>query len=180
MAFIKFFEKTINFMSSSALYLLIAGAIFLLITIYRSYGIEGLSEAIRKDMRISAQNFIPIVVIFIVIMGSISFHARKNPGRVHNIISGKEGQIKMLFYSMIMPGPAGAPELCKAWKNGEKPGQVILCLTAMMGLGITMFIFRGKFLGGELTLIWFCLASALVGEVWVIGLIADWIKVWLR
>lgn len=171
----KVFEKSLQWLSEGSWFILVGAALFLLIVIYRSYGWEGVSEALKKDVLKSATRFVPIVVAFILIMGSVSFLARKNPERVHDIVSGKEGQIKMMLISMAMPGPAGAKELRTSWEKGEKPSQIILCLTAMMAMGITMFIFRAGFLGPQLTLIWLGIGSFLIAEVWLAGKLVNWL-----
>jgi len=75
--------------------------------------------------------------------------------------------------SLAMPSMAGAQQLKNAQEDpGTDKTKVALCLVGMMGLNITMFFFRGRLIGPELTLAWVGIGIGLLLEVWAAG------KVW--
>ncbi len=153
--------------SDKVLWVLIAGAFGLLVWIYQREGISGLFEAFSKEIKASAIKFSAVCLVFILIVGSIDHLAKKNPEVVKDLISGKRGQLKMMLVSMVLPGPAGANQLREEWERGENYSNIIFCLTAMMAMGINIFIFRAAFLGPPLTLIWVGIGSLFLIEVWL-------------
>ena len=162
----------------SPLWFLSIMALVLLIWVYQREGWSGLAENFCQDIWLSTKRFAMIVAIFIIITGSINHLSRKNPTVVKDLIAGKYGLVVMNIVAMSLPGPAGAEQLREAWGNGGNRCQVVICLTAMMAMGITMFIFRSKFLGGSLTLVWMGIACTLLIQVWAVCQLKPW--TWLK
>ncbi len=171
---IKFFERAIGIVSGAMSYILALAAIGLLLWIYQREGFGGLLEAVTIQIKNVAIKYAWIVFMFIVIAGAIDHLAKKNPEDVKDLISGKRGEAPMIIVSTILPGPAGANQLREEWESGENRGNVIVCLTAMMALSITMFIFRARFLGGQLTLIWVGIAGVMLFQVWFVCKLKPW------
>ena len=146
---------------------MLAGALCLLFWIYQREGITGISEAFGNEIKESTIKLLSICTVFVLIAGSIDHLAKKNPAQVQSLISGQKGIIPMLLISMVLPGPAGANQLHNEWMRGKNHANIILCLTAMMGMGINIFIFRALFLGPQLTFIWIVASSFLMFQVWL-------------
>jgi len=68
---------------------------------------------------------------------------------------------------MVLPGAAGANQLHEEWDRGKNHANIIFCLSAMMAMGINVFIFRAPFLGPQLTLIWIGIGSLFIAMVWI-------------
>ena len=76
----------------------------------------------------------------------------------------------MVALSVVMQGMAGGKQLQDAWNMPESDKSIlIICLVAMMGGSITMYIFRSAFIGPTLTLIWTGIIACVLAEVWVLG-----------
>lgn len=169
MTIIKLVEKVIAYFSEIAIFLLGIAALALLVVIFREEGLLGVWETIRVDVTGIAIKFVLILIIFFVITGSINHLYAKHPKTFEDIIAGKHGVVTMLGLSSAMTGPAGAQQLHDEWnKQGVNKTNVLLCLTSMMALGVNIFIFRAKVLGGPLTLIWVGMGLIFLAQVWVV------------
>ena len=157
----------LKIVTNKVLWALMVGAFCLLFWIYQQEGMSGVSETFCNEIKSVAGKLFPICLMFALIAGPIDHLAKKNPEQVQNLISGKSGQLKMMLVSMVLPGPAGAKQLRAEWEKGKNYSNIIFCLTAMMAMGINIFIFRATFLGPKLTLIWVGLGSAFLLQVWI-------------
>jgi hypothetical protein len=168
MNILKFAGSLIGLFSKLVIFVLAGVAIYLLITIFVKEGLSGVRDTIKIDVAGMVIKFIPIMVVFFVMAGSINHLATKNPQEVKDILAGKKGKIMMMALAASMPGPAGGLQLQHSWNAGGNKVNVLLSLVAMMALGITTLLFRAKVLGPQLTVIWLFMGLILLGQVWLV------------
>ena len=172
---IKLTEKFILCLSRGGIFLLSAAAIALLLIIFKEEGLIGVWTTLRVDVLGVLSKFMVMLVIFFTITGAVNHLHKRHPEKFREIVSGKYGTVAMVALAAVMPGPAGGKQLQEAWSMpGVSKADLLLCLTAMMGASIIMFMFRSAFIGPILTLVWVGLISGLLIEVWLIG------KAWER
>lgn len=175
MVFIKFFEKAISYFSEIALILFGIAAIFLLLAIFRDEGFAGVWSTLKVDVYQILVKFIVILAIFFVITGSLNHLQKRHPEDFRKILAGEKGKLPMILLAMVMPGPAGAGQLKQAWEMPDcNKTNVMLALTAMMALGINIYIYRARLLGGPLVLIWTIMAITLLAQVWLVCRFKPW------
>ena len=173
---IKGVEKVIHLLSEGGIYLLLSAAVGLLALIFYEEGSAGVWATISVDVAEVLGKFVVMMAIFFTITGSINHLYKTHPGKFHEVISGKYGMVAMISLAAIMPGPAGGQQLQDAWNTpGTDRVNVLLCLAAMMGASITMFMFRSKFIGTTLTLIWFGIAVSFIAQIWAVGRMKSWV-----
>ncbi|HEX8947196.1 MAG TPA: hypothetical protein VF829_03225 [Candidatus Paceibacterota bacterium] len=166
----KLIERFIVVFSQAGIWILTLTAVGLLFLIFKNEGLAGVWATIKVDVAKVVVKFALMLVIFFVITGSMNHLVRNNPGEFRKWASGEHGTLSMVLVSIVMPGPAGGQQLRDAWKLPETDkATLILCLVAMMGGSVTMFMFRSQFIGPLLTTMYggiFCLELLLV---WVLG-----------
>lgn len=173
---VKLIGKCIVILSSSGMWLLSLAAVCLLFLIFKEEGLAGVWSTITVDVAGTLSKFMLMLIVFFTITGSINHLQKQHPEGFREVVSGKYGTVPMVLLSMVMPGPAGGKQLQDAWNTpGADKAVLILCLTAMMGGSITMFMFRSKFIGPTLTLVWVGIVSCVLFQVWFIGKIRPWI-----
>ena len=111
-----------------------------------------------------------MIPIFLILAAAVSHLADRHPETVRKMARGEYGTVAMVSLSMVMPGMAGGEQLQNAQNDPKTDkAKVLLCLVGMMGLNITMFMFRAALIGPELTLIWVGMGSWLLFQVWLGG-----------
>jgi len=169
MSLINLIGRGIIIFSNLAIPALGVAAAGLLFWIYKEEGLVGVVNTLRGDVLKMAAKFVVVCLIFFVIAGAISHQARRHPKQFGDTLAGKNGMVRMIILATVMPGPAGGQQLQEEWKDpSTDKTKVLVCLCAMMSLGITIFIFRGKVLGPQLTLIWIGMAWVFLIEVWAV------------
>ena len=170
MSFIKIIEKMITVASNMAIPLLWVSAIALLTWIFKDEGLAGIWTTIKVDVVKVTLRFIPVIVVFFLITGSINHLAKSHQKEFGDTLAGKNGTVKMVVLATLMPGPAGGQQMQEAWKNPDtNKAKFLVCFVAMMALGVNIFIFRARVLGGSLTLLWFGMALIFLAQVWFVG-----------
>ncbi len=176
MLIVKMFEKGMIFFSEIMFLILGVAALSLLVVIGREEGVIGVWNTLRVDVLGMLVRFITVLVIFFTIAGSLNHLQRRHSERFKNIISGNEGTTKMLALAATLPGPAGGKQLKDAWEDPtSNKTKVMLCLVAMMALGVNSLVFRAKVLGGPLTMIWIFTAFMLLFQVWIVCKLKPWV-----
>ena len=161
-------ERFAVFFAEGLFYVIIAACIWLLTIITKEEGFKGLTETIGVDVFGMLKRMTPMILAFFFLAGSLGYWSKQHPDRFKNIMSGREGVVKMLALSSVLPGPAGCQQLKETWEDPAcDKASTIMCLVAMMGLSVNAMAFRAKLLGGELTLAWVCMCLFLLFEVWV-------------
>ncbi|MBI3638128.1 hypothetical protein HY227_00070 [Candidatus Wolfebacteria bacterium] len=160
--------KVLDVLSAAVIPLMGFAAIYLLFIIFKEEGWGGVWTTLRVDTLRVLVKFLILIVVFFLITGAINHWCQRHPERISEIISGKDGKIKMIVLSMVLPGPAGGEQLQNEWNNGGNKTNVILCLIGMMALGFNVIVFRAKVLGTNLILIWIGIAIAIFIQVYLI------------
>ena len=169
MPFTSIVGKAITAFSNLAVPAMGVAALGLLVWVYQEEGIAGVWTTLRVDVLKLSAKFVWVCLIFFVIAGTINHQAKKHQKEFGDTLAGKNGMIRMIILATVMPGPAGGQQLQEEWKNPTTDKtKVLVCLCAMMSLGITIFIFRGKVLGPQLTMIWIGMAWVFLIEVWAV------------
>lgn len=162
--------RLVGIASKAGIIVLFLAAIGLLLLIFREEGLAGVWSTIKVDTAKVLGKFVFVMIVFFVITGAINHLQKRHPNEFQKAINGDYGMVFMLWAAALTPGPSGGQQLQDAWNTpGVKKANVLLCLTAMMAASITMFLFRAKFIGPTLTLIWTGIAVGLLLEVWAIG-----------
>ena len=169
---VKFF---VEHFSSAMIVLFGLASAGLLVLIFCDEGWRGVWKTIAVDTFAVAKAFFLLLAIFFSITGSLNHLEERRPEKFKAILSGKWGQVPMMGLAALMPGMAGTKQIGKAYKDKSiEKINVLLCLTASMALGIHVFIYRAKFLGGELTLIWVGMSFWLLAQVWFVCKFKPW------
>lgn len=176
MFIVKIIEKTIAYFSEIAILLLGIAALSLLVIIFREEGGIGVWNTIKTDIAGVTIRFIPVIAVFFTITGALNHLQKRHAEEFRNIISGKNGMIKMVALAAALPGPAGGQQLQDAWNDKDSnKTKLMLCLVGMMALNINVLLFRSKVLGGSLTLIWLGIALALFAQVYLVCRFKPWL-----
>jgi len=175
MILIKILEKTIAYFADISILLLGIGGLALLAVIFKEEGITGVWSTIRVDILGIVIKYIPVLIVFFTITGALSHLQGHHAKEFKDIVSGKQGTIKMVALAAALPGPAGGKQLQDAWnlKDSNKT-KLLLCLVGMMALNVNLILFRSKVLGGQLTLIWLCMAVMFLVQVWLVCKCKPW------
>jgi len=142
----------------------------LLFLIYREEGFSGVWATLSIDVMRMVKGFAVILAIFFILTGAVNHLTKSHPQEFREIVTGKYGTTAIIALSVVMPGMAGGKQLQEAWNMpGTDKATLIICLVAMMGGSLTMYIFRAAFIGPNLTIIWTGILICLLTQVWILG-----------